>query len=466
MYVVLASVSAEWQQFFEKITFWSLNLLSDRKNISQFDNIVQGHRRKLLKVLGFHVLLMEYDCFECDTAESENTAYLNSLIFREALITLFSILRTWDIPTDQPGYNGLSLQLSAMSPSDQDHFFRRPYQGPTEERTKQRRIHRAMYPSAPSFSQYLRYRDRRLGRALELDVDDATTSQPANKLFEGYILPKVPIITKLSNFSFQRDVLRRLSATAITTLMKRLPDTRELHYVFHKPFNHRAEEQRNITFVSLLENIPKSTRVLTLVESPATIRKHYSRGPTCQAICRAACTAIRSLRILHSMFSINPEGFFREAISFPATSPLEGRMDYPDLSVLVLIFKVPDSTSAMRINHLMRMAATVAAYMPRLQVMQVLNISTGQDIFSFLYEVFERETRLSIKASFDVELSRETNVLWERLALEMTRYRLTKYTGTLPSGKETFEKQMKESTALVRSHVMGSWRRSSVEGGD
>lgn len=73
----------------------------------------------LVKHVWLNIELKSYTCRSCDMTESSSWTSGNNTIIRRAISKLFFILSTWNLA----GY-GLTLELSAQSPSDSEHWFK------------------------------------------------------------------------------------------------------------------------------------------------------------------------------------------------------------------------------------------------------------------------------------------------------------------------------------------------------
>ncbi|KAF5122210.1 hypothetical protein E5D57_012683 [Metarhizium anisopliae] len=117
------AVCREWQVFFETCTFRRLVLNPD--SLGEFDAIVRRHDARLgyIRKLWLRVQLPRYECPDCDETEDEATQRCNNKIFTTCIRSLLGTLKLWD-PVRHGG-EGLALMLSASSPSDSEHRFRR-----------------------------------------------------------------------------------------------------------------------------------------------------------------------------------------------------------------------------------------------------------------------------------------------------------------------------------------------------
>ncbi|KFG86672.1 hypothetical protein MANI_113838 [Metarhizium anisopliae] len=117
------AVCREWQVFFESCTFRRLVLNPD--SLGEFDAIVKQNDARLgyIRKLWLRVQLPRYECPDCDETEDDATKRRNNEIFTTCIRSLLGTLKLWD-PVRHGG-GGLALMLSASSPSDSEHRFKR-----------------------------------------------------------------------------------------------------------------------------------------------------------------------------------------------------------------------------------------------------------------------------------------------------------------------------------------------------
>jgi len=110
-----ASVCKEWQIVMEKKNFGRLRLRASC--LDDLEHMV-GRRRELVKHVWLDIELKTYNCEECQSMRLGSMMEDQSILAR-AISKLFSILSTWN-----PVGGGLTLELSAQSPSDSEHWFK------------------------------------------------------------------------------------------------------------------------------------------------------------------------------------------------------------------------------------------------------------------------------------------------------------------------------------------------------
>ncbi|KAF5699332.1 hypothetical protein FMUND_14813 [Fusarium mundagurra] len=116
---VLATVSREWQEFFERSTFRDLALTSG--DLYAFASAIKGKgnvtRLGYIRTLRLRINLMPYSSRLQYRAENATDITQNNRIFTQAIAVLLKVLASWS-----GDYGGLELELDALSPSDCKYF--------------------------------------------------------------------------------------------------------------------------------------------------------------------------------------------------------------------------------------------------------------------------------------------------------------------------------------------------------
>ncbi|KAI9163413.1 F-box domain-containing protein [Paramyrothecium foliicola] len=115
------TVCKEWQDFFEPLTFRRLVLNFD--SLAKFGTIIRRQDTRLgyIRKIWLRIQLCKYHCHDCERPEDRAVEDRNNLMFMKCIHTLLGTLRRWD-PTRHRA-EGLTLMLSASSPSDTEHWF-------------------------------------------------------------------------------------------------------------------------------------------------------------------------------------------------------------------------------------------------------------------------------------------------------------------------------------------------------
>ena len=112
-----AAVCKEWQFIIERENFHQLKL-----HVPYLDDFqrIALRRQHIIHHICHDIELPRYTCRCCSWPESDAWTGQNSAIISIGIWKLFSILSGWN----SVGQKGLTLELSAHSPSDSDHWFK------------------------------------------------------------------------------------------------------------------------------------------------------------------------------------------------------------------------------------------------------------------------------------------------------------------------------------------------------
>lgn len=194
-------VCNEWRHIIEPVNFASLKLTAS--DLTDFEALVVGPRRRWLKYLWFRVELPKYSKKKCYTPETEEEQDENDTIFSHNISSLFEVLSTW--PEEDSA--GLELELSARSPSDTQALA--GVAGLSEDGNS-------------------RYFDSHLDFAF-LD----TGWYGPHGLMEVYVVTKLSIL---------RRCWRNIDSRAILTITSSLPRLREVRYEPFQQFDDGSQE--------------------------------------------------------------------------------------------------------------------------------------------------------------------------------------------------------------------------------
>jgi hypothetical protein len=89
-----STISQAWKYAIECIVFRKITLKSIE--IDAFDAILRGNRRRFLKHVTLHVLLPHYDDKACGRFEREVDRNANNEAFTNAIVKLFTVLKSWE----------------------------------------------------------------------------------------------------------------------------------------------------------------------------------------------------------------------------------------------------------------------------------------------------------------------------------------------------------------------------------
>ncbi|PWY88860.1 hypothetical protein BO94DRAFT_585228 [Aspergillus sclerotioniger CBS 115572] len=121
-----AWVCREWRDVFERHNFRRLKLQVCKEDMSELDEFerIVVRQRPFVRHVWLNIRLKRYTCKVCAKEQPKSSGRADNSTMRVAILRLFEILTTWE-----PVQEELSLELSAQSPSDSEHWFRDYYFG-------------------------------------------------------------------------------------------------------------------------------------------------------------------------------------------------------------------------------------------------------------------------------------------------------------------------------------------------
>ncbi|KAL1794556.1 hypothetical protein ACET3X_006372 [Alternaria dauci] len=192
-----ATISTQWKEAVEFITFHRLEIRSD--NLGELRTIVTGNRCKYLRNLNYRILLPEYPEEQGNRAESSEEQQANNTVFTHSIAELFSTLRQWE---DAGVLSELRFNLaSPKSPSDCFVFESR---------------HTNSYLTLS-----------------EVDI--------------------IPTVSRISYLQMQGNYNRKMSPSVAPQLMSILPGLKHIYSEFHEEGAQSAVIERRSTFARLLK---------------------------------------------------------------------------------------------------------------------------------------------------------------------------------------------------------------------
>ncbi|KAK3940644.1 hypothetical protein QBC46DRAFT_434250 [Diplogelasinospora grovesii] len=419
-----AAVSREWQYFFEKENFKSLILHQD--DIPKFGNIVQGQRINFVKWAWLRFEVPAYDCNKCNRKESAVEVRRNNLLFTNAVWDLFVILSTWG---RDGGGGGVTLELSAHSPSDAGHFCKE----------LQYRLHDTAWggistPRPGDFSEE-RYNDPAHGwhnflqfadpgddaklrvfghpNGLGFDLRAQATRRTAG------ILPNVEVVNSLV---IRRQFYRHFSVPrALQPIIQSLTQLREFRYEPWRGLNTRhhfgrviRDEQHCLLFSNVLKD-KKSLRSVSMYEDfdPRGLHNRSTLEPCSPDLGRALAESSGHLEELHAAHNIDAKDFFHAF--WPGQNQNPEGLEWPNLKRLSLTSR---ALNPQDYDTLIQAAAAAARHMPKLEAMELWTCHK-QHFGLFTYWVSHRRdgrTSASLDTTWQGEISDRAESCWREVA--------------------------------------------------
>lgn len=216
-----AAVCKEWQAILEPKNFSQLTL--QPSCLDELETLVI-RQRPFVQHICLHFELPRYSCDTC------NGRYCTMIprglpIFSEAMLKLFSILNTWQ-PAGQ-----LTLELSASSPSDSQHWFKNYCFGPGHADTRQwTQEEKAMNWHDPTHGW----------------IDGQQVVTPDLTAIGSLVMPffvdiprNLPTVHAVTHFCIRRQVRRQIFPHVLQALWDKLPRLESIvHEVWRVPPYH------------------------------------------------------------------------------------------------------------------------------------------------------------------------------------------------------------------------------------
>ncbi|TFB02235.1 hypothetical protein CCMA1212_005989 [Trichoderma ghanense] len=415
-----AAVSREWQAVIEPQTFKRIRVTASR--ITELDDMTRRNRSRV-RYLWLCVELARYGCDTCSPdGENDDVPMFNSdaddLLIKTAIQSLLSVLSAWDCSSP------LTLDISVYSTSDREHWFKYLTFEPDDDEDDA--SSNQGYSSIPRFNQ-----------AAPCEVDDArhrwnttdksvcTAQAAVQNVFTRILddqpdesddeqtdglewwreLALVPAITRLL---LRQQTRRRWEPEALAELLTRFPRLCELHFEPWREWDDMLQSYRDDgetafspkrtaqtayiifsvvhSFTNTLFFFPQG--YLTLLESPSirrlsrfTIFENFNQRYV-DAYWDGDCSRIRppNPELSRTLYEVGGNhdslsaSFMVDAESFFALDEGQPPKRWPNLRRLFLTSQLlaPDQDDT-RITKMLRAAARAAAYMPKLETLQIWN---------------------------------------------------------------------------------------------
>lgn len=217
-----AAVCKEWQAILEPKNFSQLVLQSSC--LDELETLVI-RQRPLVQHICLNIDLPRYACPTC--TRNATMSNRRSTVFRRAILRLFSILSTWQ-PTGR-----LTLELSASSPSDSQHWFKNYCFGPGHEDT------RDWTPQEKA----IKWHDPKHGWIHGQQVETPDVSAIL-RLFSPlcFNVPRnLPVVHAVTSFCIRRQLRHELFPEVLKALWEKLPRLESIVYELWRPRRHHCQ---------------------------------------------------------------------------------------------------------------------------------------------------------------------------------------------------------------------------------
>ncbi|KAK8859998.1 hypothetical protein PGQ11_010732 [Apiospora arundinis] len=421
-YPVLATVSKEWQEYFESITFKSLKV--DEGRIEALDRIVSSSPRRVgvLRHLHLQIQLLPYDCLESGWRESLCEANANNIIFSNAVTALFKTMKSW--PPAGEGEQ-TTLELSAFSPSDAQHCFKKL--GCHKNNT--------LFQFRPKPKSDFQYYDlihywvpsSRLRQQCLYDIippNLARRVEGSGLHMHGCVV-KFPEVPKFTAFTIRRQCYRKFGAArGLNMMLEALPNLTEFTY---EPWmgatSDECHEQKGMEDV-LMECVSSKEKIKTvrIFKSFAPLMSHcYDRETNTMPLMPFSLGPFYAeksghLDELSLSYITDAEDFFGGIPLTAVGKAFYAWMRWNNLKSLTLT--AGELREDRRYGNILKLAAKGMKAMPKLEFMAIWNSGKGHGaVIRYVRTPLNEEPpKLSIQSTWNLRLNSEALTLWEEAA--------------------------------------------------
>lgn len=411
-----ATVSREWQEFFERWTFRHLTL--HQSDLAEFGKIMQdnNNRQMSVKFVCLRIELPEYDCKKCKKGKSPKEVRANQRLFTTAVWDLFFILSQWEEHGD------VTLEISVHSPSDALHYCQE----------LKSRIHR----NANMTLRYSKPRTRgkathgwKQGKQIENPPDGAKLRVFGHPKGLGFdlrtslalklgTLPEVKVVTCLL---VRRQFYRHFSVPkALGPMMKSLSRLKHLSYepwrgIDTNKFAGRQirDEQHTRLFLDVIQH-HKTLHSVSMFESFNPAMHTRGKREASPALGQSVAKVSQNLENLAAIFNVDAKDFFYAF--FPSKNP---ELPLPSMSWSKLkhLNLCSELLVPAHYNELIRVAAAAALQMPKLVCMELWNSGTHITSCIFTYcRSRDRRRYIELLNTWGGRLDKQAIARWREVA--------------------------------------------------
>jgi hypothetical protein len=371
-----ASVSTEWQHFFEQRLYSHLTVT--QYCLDDFDQLIH-RQRGIIRHVWLRFRLSSYSCLTCRSHRSEPGQKYDMGKISNAIARLFQILSKWRFDG-----TGTTLEISTYCASDTEHFFR----GNIYLDTNLDEVEKSDgLPHDPAHG----WLNGRLSKLLTYNIINKSRCCS----FKGYQRPVCPVVQVITNLMFRRTSRQDISLSIIEAILEKLPNLHHFHYEIWREWSRHpsgyiwdrckyssskipsnANIMVNIVHQRIISEFLPVLKTITFFEdfnedfNRASTLVHFSgwplaeliRTPSTNASAALACKSL-SLEKVSSSYFTDAVPFFKAAISSWIWDSLTS------LSLTCQLFL--DSSNSTSIVVLLGNIGSVSQRMPKLQLLDI-----------------------------------------------------------------------------------------------
>ncbi|KAH6838652.1 hypothetical protein B0I37DRAFT_242410 [Chaetomium sp. MPI-CAGE-AT-0009] len=408
----LASVCKEWQFVIARENFHQLKLRPSC--LVDFERLIVLQRH-LIRYIQLEIELPRYSCRQCKTNPSMRTIDQESLSVSRGIWKLLRILSTWERHTATNGVlNGITLELSAYSPSDREHWFKNYHftsdaDGDNDDNCKwDDPVHgwingqQVVPPPATAIP--------RLFSMIHLAFQED--------------IPQVGIITRLT---IRRRLRRSFDPGSLLYLLKKLNSVEHLVYEPWRQWENRLREMHDRCFPLFVEHLPYTLKKVSVFEDfsdslAEVLVEDQNQNPRSRRmqveavrvpdprIGAAFASRSRDLEQLSVSYIVNAEDFFGACL--PSWT-------WPRLESLALTSQLLYHGWRRRkgIDALLYRTSMTALRMPRLRSLVIWDGREG-NACALIYHTDQNYAYLTWRGTWEMDISPRVVEVWERVASE------------------------------------------------
>ncbi|KAL6695532.1 hypothetical protein J3F84DRAFT_408537 [Trichoderma pleuroticola] len=406
-----ASVSSEWQLFFEARLY--ARLVLTQCCLANFNKLVP-RQRQLVRYIWLRILFGNYSCTKCPGPTSPRIRDSDLIAISESISGLFCVFNSWGT---SPG-NELALEISAYSPSDVTHAVK----GDEYLSSDLVEMQDMMYSKGLLVDDVAHgWKDGQLIQSH--DVDDFCDIRGV----VGYYLPTMPFIISVAHvvthLIIRRTTRRFITVPLIQWILQRLPNLGHFVYEPWRPLTRPGLGIVDIHHEKLIsEFLPKALKNFHWFEdfNEEAMRVCLKDGPLdefwrIRADHHASSSSLAgksiSLEQLTGCYSVDAVPFF-QAVDF--------RWTWPSLTTLSLtcsLFAMPKKRD--KIATLLERIGMAAKRMPQLQTLDIW-YGMRHHAAAFRHRVTNSLIIISWRGTWDPDLEAQKDGIvataWQALA--------------------------------------------------
>ncbi|RGP73439.1 hypothetical protein FSPOR_2021 [Fusarium sporotrichioides] len=370
-----------WNSFFESRTFNNLTITQD--DIPALAHIVGCQRRPLLKHLWLRIELPKYLTPPTKQDEKPKVLWKVDSVFTMSISSLWDVLSEWD----STGQEGMTLELSAFSPSDwvgfllydcsveKDAELYKKYlaSGSTEQYEAAGDVHKpyiSLHGALGTGSGELTTKER--DQYWLATINNLLGWKPLDFFDNAAELPPVSVVTK---FLIRRQQFREIYPTALNKMLGSFSAVQDIHIERWRCAELRDEKawckEAQITFGM---DLPPSVKRLSLYGDMSKVFHTWeARETTVVSLAKTLRQYTRDLEYLSISHLIDAKEFLRPFWSASSEKATRSLPDWKNLKRLSLTSDIFKTGTKKDITNLLCAAARAAKKMPSLEMLELWN---------------------------------------------------------------------------------------------